>query len=107
VARFHGFVDIAYVLPRILARIIILDVKNLKCVCANFAVSCPSLKSAASEIVFGLCNKQQLHFDKVTTCKPVEIPDFVDIIRVKYVGSRLIQALKILQCGTANCNGLR
>jgi len=38
-----------------------------------------SLNSAAFEIVFGLYNKK-FHFDKLITSKPVEIPEFVDIL---------------------------
>jgi len=41
----------------------------------------PSLKSADSEIVFGLYNKQKFRFDNVTTCKPSEIPEY-DILNI-------------------------
>ena len=37
----------------------------------------PSLKSATSEIVFRMCNKEKVLFDLVSSCRPVEIdPDF-------------------------------
>lgn len=40
-----------------------------------------SLKTLASEIVFGLYNKNKFRFDNKITCKPVEIPaDFVEFI---------------------------
>ena len=36
-----------------------------------------SLKSAASEIVFRICNKEKVRLFHVSSCKPVEIdPDF-------------------------------
>jgi len=37
----------------------------------------PSLKSAASEIAFRMCNKEKVRLDFVSSCRPVEIdPDF-------------------------------
>ena len=37
----------------------------------------PSLKSAASEILFRMCNKEKVHLDFVSSCRAVEIdPDF-------------------------------
>jgi len=33
----------------------------------------PSLKSAASEIVVGMYNKQKFRLDNATSCRPVEI----------------------------------
>jgi len=40
----------------------------------------PSLKSAASEIVFGMYDKQIFRFDNVTTCRPVKIDsEFEDL----------------------------
>jgi len=33
----------------------------------------PSLKSAASEIVFGMYNKEKFRLDNATSCRPVEI----------------------------------
>jgi len=37
----------------------------------------PSLKSADSEIVFRICNKEKVRLDLVSSCRPVEVdPDF-------------------------------
>ena len=54
--------------------------KPQNCTCVLFCKQPPSLKSAASVIVFGLYKKQKLRFDNVTTCKP-EIPEY-DILNI-------------------------
>ena len=57
--------------------------KTQKCECVLCCKQPPSLKSAASEIVFGQYNNQKFHFDNVITCRPVEIDsDFEDFFRV-------------------------
>ena len=43
------------------------------CGCALCCKTPSSLKTLASEIVFGLWNKQKSCFDNVTTCTPLEI----------------------------------
>ena len=48
------------------------------CGCALCRKTHSSLKTLASEIVFGLCNKQKSCFDNVTTCTPLEILDLPD-----------------------------
>ena len=77
--RLLGFADSAYALIGTFARVIILAVLNLKRVSRFFVVKKhPSLKTLASEIAFGLCNKPKSCFDNVTTCTPLvilEIPE--------------------------------
>ena len=36
-----------------------------------------SLKTAATEIVFGLYNRQKFRFDNITTCKPLKYTKFL------------------------------
>jgi len=48
-----------------------------KCTCALYYKTPSSLKTLASEIVFGLCNKQKSCY-KVTTCTPLEILEIPD-----------------------------
>ena len=46
------------------------------CTCLLCYKQPTSLKSAASEIVFGMYNKEKFRFDNITTCRPIEIhPD--------------------------------
>jgi len=48
------------------------------CGCALCRKTPSSLKTLASEIVFGLCNKEKLCFDNATTCTPLEIFELPD-----------------------------
>ena len=48
-----------------------------KCECVLCCMQHPSLKSAASEIVFRMCNKEKVRLDHVSSCSTVEYyPDF-------------------------------
>ena len=72
--RLLGFVDSAFALPRTLARIMILAAKKPQnCTCAVCYKQPTSLKTAASEIVCGLYNKQKFRFDNKIICKPFGI----------------------------------
>ena len=78
--------DSAYALLRTLARIMILAAKNLKnCTCAVCYKQPPSLKTAASEIVFGLYNKQKFRFDNKTICKPFEIHEIPEDVLLNII----------------------
>jgi len=48
------------------------------CGCALCCKTPSSLKTLASEIVFGPCNKLKSCFDNVTTCTPLEILEIPD-----------------------------
>jgi len=48
------------------------------CTCALCCKTHSSLKNLASDIVFGLCNKQKSCFDNVTTCTPLDILEIPD-----------------------------
>jgi len=47
--------------------------KPEKCTCVLCCRQPPSLKSTASEIVFGMYNKEKLHLDNATSCRPIAI----------------------------------
>ena len=47
--------------------------KPEKCTCVFYCKQPPPLKSAASEIVFGVYNKEIFRLDNATSCRPVEI----------------------------------
>ena len=48
-----------------------------KCPCILCCIQAPSLKSAASEIVFGMCCEEKTRLDNVTSCSTVEYyPEF-------------------------------
>ena len=48
-----------------------------KCSCVLCCNQPPSLKAVASEILFGLCNKEKGRLDLVTSCSTVEYyPEF-------------------------------
>jgi len=49
--------------------------KLRNCTCAVCCKQPHSLKTAASEIVYGLCNKPKFRFHNITTFKPFEIPE--------------------------------
>jgi len=42
------------------------------CICILCCMHPHSLKSAASEIVFRMCNKEKVRLDHVSSCKPVD-----------------------------------
>jgi len=46
--------------------------KPEKCTCVLCCMQPPSLKAAASEIVFRMCNKEKLCLDLVSSCRPVD-----------------------------------
>ena len=49
-----------------------------KCTCVLCCMQPPSLKSAASEVVFRMCNKEKLRLDLVSSFRPVEIDSDFD-----------------------------
>ena len=48
------------------------------CTCVLCCTQPPSLKSAASEIVFRICNKEKVRLNHVSSCNPVEIDSDFD-----------------------------
>ena len=48
------------------------------CTCVLCCITPSSLKTFASEIVFGLSNKLKFCLDNVTTCTPLEILEIPD-----------------------------
>ena len=72
------------------------------CGCAICRKTPSSLKSLASEIVFGLCNKQKSCFDNLTTCTPLEILELPDdaLLHMMFSETYKLTEPLIVKCAT-------